>query len=148
MKARVKLLPWKPLLILLTAVILLLRGFAQSVPQPGIVIAPLSTNRMQITITNGVGWANYELYRRTTLDYLPGTLAPIHPWLLHQVGTQGQQGFVATNGIAQLSFFQVAVGLDSDGDGVLNSQDAQPFSTNAGLLSITIDFPLNNGKVP
>jgi len=132
---------WKSTLILLAAIIPLAWAIAQSVPQPGIVIQPLSTNRMQITITNSVGWANYELYRRTALE-------PVYPWLLHQIGTQGQGGFTATNGIEQLSFYQVAVGLDWDGDGIPNSQDAQPGSTNAGLLSITIDFPLNNGQVP
>lgn len=128
-------------MIVLASITSLVWVFAQSVPQPGITIQSLSTNRMQITITNSVSWANYELYKRTAL-------APPYPWLLHQIGTQGQPGFIATNGIETLSFFQVAVGLDWDGDGTPNSQDAQPSSTNAGLLSITIDFPLNNGKVP
>lgn len=139
---------WRSMLVLLAAVVPLVWAIAQSVPQPGLVITPSTSNQVLITITNAVGWTNYELYRRTTLELNPLTLEPTHPWLLHQIGTQGQQSFKANMGIEQLSFFRVAVGLDSDGDGILNSQDAQPGSTNAGLLNITIDFPVVNGKVP
>ncbi len=119
----------------------------QGVPQPVLSIQPLGTNQMQITITNGVGWANYELYGRTLLDFYPGTTIPQYPWSLVKTGAQGQVVFTHTNNFF-VSFYQVSVGSDWDQDGIPNYQDAQPASTNAGALSITIDFPASNGTVP
>jgi hypothetical protein len=43
------------------------------------VITPSTSNQVLITITNAVGWTNYELYRRITLDLNPLTLEPTHP---------------------------------------------------------------------
>ena len=107
------------------------------VPQPGIFIATSSTNQVSIMITNGVSFANYELYRRTMLD-------PVHPWTLHIVGGQGQTNFFADTGVS-LSFFEIGVGSDWDQDGIPNSMDGDPTNPNVGVLGITIDNPTQNG---
>jgi hypothetical protein len=116
--------------------VLVYTAIGQSVPTPNLKITPLGTNQVTITVTNGVSWANYELYRRTFLD-------PLYPWALHVIGAQGQTNFVADIGLLNMSFFEIAVGNDWDQDGIPNFMDANPVVPNVGALTITIDNPLN-----
>ncbi len=108
------------------------------IPQPGITIAVINTNQVLITITNGASFANYELYRRTLID-------AGHLW--KQEGTSGAQG--QTNFIADmrvdLSFFQVGVGTNWDGDGAPNFDDGDPLDPAVGILTVTIDSPTQGG---
>jgi hypothetical protein len=108
---------------------------AQSVPQPEIAVAITNTTQLAVTITNGVSFANYELYHRTLID-------PAYPWTLMSVGSLGQSNFVADMGIENIGFYQVAIGSDWDGDGIPNSQDGDPSNASVGKLTITIDSPL------
>jgi len=111
-------------------------------PAPGLTIALTNTDQVRIVITNGSSAVNYEIYRTPVLgDGLN------YPFILHLIGTQGQTSFVANMGIDTRGFFSAAVGSDWDGDGIPNFQDAQPSSTNAGVLSITIDNPLNGANI-
>ena len=107
------------------------------VPQPVIAVGTTGTNQVMITITNGVSFANYELYRRTLLD-------AAHPWVLNTVGAQGQTNFIADMGVT-LSFFKIGVGTDWDQDGIPNSTDGDPINASVGILGITIDNPTQNG---
>jgi hypothetical protein len=109
-------------------------AFSQSVPQPGITIALTNTNQLNITVTNGVSFANYELYRRTLLDSL-------YPWTLHMIGGLGQTNFSTNTGIQTIGFFSVTVGLDWDQDGRPNATDPQPSNAGVSNLVITIDSP-------
>ena len=118
---------------------LLTRASAQ-VPTPGLTIGLVTSNEFQIRITNGVSYANYEIYRQWELD-------PNAQWILHIIGAQGQTNFTTNMGIFNTGFFRAAVGSDWDGDGVPNYQDAQPSSTNAGALTITIDSPANGTNI-
>ena len=115
-----------------TAVVL-----AQSVPDPALKITLVNTNQLQLDITNGLSTANYEIYRTTALS------DPLYPWTLHMIGNLGQTNFTASMGIDTLGFFKATAGLDWDSDGIPNWQDAQPSSTNAGILTITIDSPVS-----
>lgn len=108
---------------------------AQSVPTPEIAVAITNSTQVAVTITNGVSFANYELYHRTLLD-------PAYPWTLMSVGSLGQSNFIADMGVENLGFYQVAVGSDWDGDGIPNSQDGDPSNPSVGRLTITIDSPL------
>ena len=112
-------------------------------PVPGLTISQIGSNQFQITITNAVSYASYEIYRRVSFDSSSFWIGPI-------TGALGQAVFTVTNvnSIKQQEFFQAAVGSDWDGDGILNWQDSQPSSTNGGLLRITIDSPTSNGNVP
>ena len=50
-------------------------------------------------------------------------------------------------GASPLNFFKARAGNDWDADGIPNSQDADPNSTNFGILSITIDNPTNGATI-
>lgn len=120
----------------------LLEISADVVPQPGLVITSPASNEVQITITNGVTWANYELYRQAILSDAAS------PWVLHMVGTLGQTNFSTNMGVATIGFFRAAVGLDWDGDGIPNSHDPQPSNGSISNMVITIDSPAANANVP
>ncbi len=111
------------------------------VPPPGLTITPSGGNQYSIKITNGVSTANYELYRTIGLG------DPLYPWTLHTIGALGQTNFAINSGIEYLGFFQAAVGLDWDGDGIQNWQDANPLDSTKGLLSITIISPANGSTL-
>ncbi len=113
-----------------------LNSIADDVPTPVIRISATNTNQVSILITNGVSFANYELYRRPMLDTNWG-------WYLHTIGTQGQTNFIADMGVESIGFFQIAVGNDWDGDGATNFLDADPGNASVGILSITIESPVN-----
>ena len=103
------------------------------VPQPGITVALTNVNQLSIAITNGVSYANYELYHRPSLELA-------YPWRLSQVGAQGQTNFIV--GISyDYEFLAVAAGSDWDQDGVPNSQDADPLNATIGALTVTINTP-------
>lgn len=110
------------------------RALAQGVPDPILTITLVSTNQVQLVITNGVSTANYEIHRRQFFD-------PAYPWKLHLIGAQGQTNFTANLGVDTIGFFGATAGLDWDQDGVPNWADGNPISTNVGILSITIDSP-------
>jgi len=128
-----------------TAVGALITGLAMkpSIAQvaPGLTISQLTTNQLQIVITNGSSLVNYEIYRTPLLD------DPFYPWTLHLIGMQGQTNFTIDMGIETFGFFEAGVGSDWDQDGIPNYLDAQPSSTNAGILTITIESPLNGANV-
>jgi hypothetical protein len=109
------------------------------VPQPGIRLSLTNTNQVLITITNGVSFANYELYHRPALD-------AAHPWRLSQVGLQAQSNFVAGMSY-DYEFFVVAVGSDWDSDGVFNAVDADAMDATVGILSVTVESPANGSVV-
>jgi hypothetical protein len=117
------------------------RAYADDVPQPVLKITQTATNEFQIQITNGVTFANYELYRRPVLEN------PVFPFTLHIIGTQGQSNFTVTAGVDTTGFFIAAIGSDWDGDGIQNYQDAQPSSAGAGVLTISIVDPANGAVV-
>ena len=109
----------------------------QTVPQPVLTIGTIGTNVFNISITNGVGFANYEIYRADSLDSLA------YPWTLHLIGSLGQSNFTVTSGNSYSGFFRAAVGNDWDGDGVPNYMDANPSDALVGALTIIIDSPTN-----
>jgi hypothetical protein len=120
----------------------LVEQVAAQVPQPGVTISLISTNQVQIDITNAVSTANYELYRTPVLG------DPAFPWNERlTIGSLGQSNFTATIGIEQVGFFKVAVGSDWDEDGIPNYIDAQPSNPAVGALVITIDSPANGSTV-
>lgn len=133
---------WKRLLVFVAGfgAIILTVGIiahAQSVPQPVIRLTPLGSDEYKIAITNGVSFANYELY------HTPVLADAAYPWTLAEIGTMGKTNFFYTNSILSENFFQVTVGLDWDGDGIDNWLDGDPSNTNTLTLDIFIDSPVN-----
>jgi hypothetical protein len=133
---------WLCLALCAIGTALVVERISAQVPPPGLTIASSGTDQVQIVITNGSSSVNYEIYRTPVLD---DTLN--YPFILHLIGNQGQTSFVANLGIDTRGFFRAAVGSDWDGDGIPNFQDAQPSSTNAGVLTITIDSPANGANI-
>ena len=128
---------WLCLAVVFTAIAFVVERASAQVA-PGLTISRLGTNQVQIVITNGSSTVNYEIYRTPLLDDEAN-----YPFTLHLIGNQGQTSFVASFGIDTRGWFRAAVGSDWDGDGIPNYQDAQPSSTNAGTLFITIDSPVS-----
>jgi hypothetical protein len=105
---------------------------------PVLTIAPLGSNQFNIVITNGVTTTNYTLFWTPVLgDSLN------YPWQVLGMGSVGQTNFNIDGGEWQFGFFRVLLGADQDGDGIPEWQDAQPLNPSVGILSITIDSPLN-----
>ena len=131
---------WLSLAVVVAAVVFVVeRASAQAAP--GLTIARLGTNQVQIVITNGAVGVNYEVYRTPVLD------DQNYPFNLYIIGNPGQTSFVANFGIETRGYFRIAVGNDWDGDGIPNYLDAQPSNTNVGALFITIDSPANGSTV-
>lgn len=112
---------------------------AKSDDAPGLTIQLLSSNQLQLTVTNGLATNSYEIYRRPVWD-------SVYPWSLHLIGTTGQTNFTTAMGIESIGFFQARSGNDTDGDGVPNSKDANPGDPSVGILSIIIDTPANGAN--
>ena len=107
----------------------------RSSPVPGLSITRTSSNLLTLTITNGVTTEYYEIYSKIQL-HLPD-------WNFFTNGLQGQTSFTAATFPGQSRFFRARATNDWDGDGVLNWADADPNSTNIGVLTITIESPVN-----
>jgi hypothetical protein len=118
-----------------------LRANAQD---PQLAISQTGATELQITVTNAPTGAQYELQRIADLN---DTLDPNFYWPTEVVGDVGQTNFVIEMGIFSSSYLRVLGCVDCDGDGTPNHQDGQPGSTNVGILSITIDSPLNGANI-
>ncbi len=108
------------------------------VPQPVLKITPLGTNQVQIVITNGVGYTNYQIYRTPLLGDTN------YPWVYSATGAVGQTTFTIDKGIDTSGFFRASIGYDLDGDGIPGWMDANDNDPAIGVLSITIDSPTNH----
>ena len=104
---------------------------------PVLTIAPLGTNQFLISITNGVATTNYTLF------WTPALADQNYPWTVLGIGSTGQTNFTVDGGEWPIGFFRMLVGADQDGDGSPEWQDAQPLNPSVGILSVTIDSPLN-----
>lgn len=110
-------------------------SMADEVPQPRLSIT-ITNGTNYIKVTNAVSFANYELWRRPSFS-------SDDPWVLHMMGAQGQSNFAAAMGVFNQGYFFVGVGSDWDNDSVTNAMDADPSNPSIGILSITIDAPVN-----
>jgi hypothetical protein len=111
---------------------------------PGLTISQVNSNQVQITVTNATAGAQYELQR---IDDLNDTYDPLFYWPTEALGAIGETNFVVDMGIFTVGIFRILGCLDCDGDGIPNYQDGQPGNTNVGVLSITIDSPLNGANI-
>ena len=68
------------------------------VPAPVLQATLVSTNQVNVLITNGVGTANYELY------WTPVIADPIYPWTLLSIGTLGQTNFGVLMNYSEIGF--------------------------------------------
>jgi len=115
----------------------ILTVLGQSVPQPVLSISSLGTNQFLIGITNAVTNAAYELHWRPALNNTN------YPWQVIATNQIGQTNFSVDAGLWDFGYFRVSAGADADGDGVPDWADAAPDNPTLGILTLTIDSPVN-----
>jgi hypothetical protein len=91
-----------------------------------------------LTLFNGDPNIGYDIY------YTPA-LETNMTWSIISTGYIGQTTFTVPMQGWQ-GYYRGAVGGDWDGDGIPNWMDADPSSTNAGVLTLTIDSPANGSN--
>jgi hypothetical protein len=139
---------WKLKWSIAGAALLLLLGIAlwplafSNAAAPGLLATRYGSNQVLITITNGTPTNYYELLVQYELQ--SGSSGP---WDEVIPGNIGVTNFYVTNAPHFRSFFRALSCDDCDNDGVLNTRDANPFDTNVGLLTITIQSPTNGANL-
>ena len=109
---------------------------------PRLTISQVSSNQVQLTITNATPGVVYEIHRRPLfID------DPYYQWKIHLIGTNTQTNFIATMGVDLFGFFRAQVGTDVDGDGILDWFDGNPTNASVSTLFITIDNPTNGAAI-
>ena len=98
---------WLCLAVLCAGLAFIVERAGAQVPAPGMKVSLLSTNQVQIVITNGSSSANYEIYRTAILGDDQN-----YPFTLYLTGSLAQTSFVASFGIDTRGYFRAAVGSD------------------------------------
>ena len=111
---------------------------ALSQTAPVLSIAPTGTNQLLITITNGVGTANYELWWTPVLDNTVD-----YPWTTVAVGTPGQTNFTVNIEPYPAGFYEAVWDTNS----IPLWEAANPSNPGLGILALTIDNPTNNANL-
>lgn len=110
---------------------------------PRLTISLVSSNQLQIVITNAVPGQIYEIHRRPLFIE-----DPEYQWKIHLIGTNNTQtNFTAFMGVDVFGFFRAQQGTDADGDGILDWFDANPTNASVSTLFITIDNPTNGAVI-
>lgn len=104
--------------------------------QPVLKISDLGGSQFFIEITNAVH-TNYTLY------WTPALANPNYPWIVLTNTEVGGSNFLVDAGGWDTGWFRVLTGTDFDGDGIPEWMDAQPQNPSVGILSVTIDSPVN-----
>lgn len=104
--------------------------------QPVLKISDLGSNQLFIEITNAVN-TNYTLY------WTPVLANSNYPWVVLTNTEVGGSNFLVDASGSDVGWFRALIGTDFDGDGVPEWQDAQPGNPSVGILSVTIDSPIN-----
>ena len=123
--------------VLLVSVGLLIYSSLARAQQPVLRITSLGTNQFLITVTNGFSTTNYTLFAA------PALANTNYPWQVWGYGDVGATNFLVDGADWSVGIFKVLVGIDQDGDGWPEWQDAQPLNPSVGILSVTIDSPTN-----
>lgn len=108
---------------------------------PVLTISNLGSNTFSVVITNVTSPTNY------LLEWTPVLADTNYPWLVVATNAPGQTNFTMDMGPWPVGFLRVMVGWDADNDSVPSWMDAQPFNSSVGVLSVTIDSPLNGAAI-
>ena len=127
---------WQKTIIGKMAILIAILFVGRNLPAqtaPVLTVAPMGTNQLLITLTNGpVG--NYELWTTPILG------DPVdYPWTAAAVGTNGQTVFIIAMPPYQTGFYRAL--LDTNGIPLWEAADAN--NQAAGILNVWIDSPAN-----
>jgi hypothetical protein len=139
-KSHPRLTPFFTITASVIAVVSLLTALAD-VPQPVLSITSLGSNQFNIVITNAVTTTNYTLF------WTPYLGNPSYPWEVIGIANVGETNFMVDGSEWASGFFRATLGIDSDGDGVPDWQDARPNDPAIGLMTVTIETPTNGSNV-
>lgn len=109
---------------------------------PVLTISNLGTNTFSVTITNATSTTNDYL-----LEWTPILADTNYPWLVVATNEPGSTNWVMNMGAWPMGYLRVAVGFDGDGDSVPSWMDANPYDPSIGILSVTIDSPINGSSI-
>jgi hypothetical protein len=128
------------LISLSLAMALFYPGRARTSPIPGLTASITSNGFISLTVTNGVTNEFYTIYGKPALD-------TNFPWSGFTNGVMGQTNFLVPLDSA-FGFYRAESGLDRDGDGIQNYQDADPYSSNVNYaLTVIIESPTNGATI-
>ena len=119
--------------LLVAGLFFMAKAGAQSLPQPGLAIAPVATNQFSVTFTNAVSGYNYELW------WVPVLGSPNYLWAMEPPGSPGQTNFILANSGYPAVFFRGV--LDTNNPPLW--ENATPNSPGTNLLKVTIASPAN-----
>jgi predicted small integral membrane protein len=102
---------------------------------PVLTITPLGTNQFSITFTNT--GTTYDL------QWTPVLASPDYPWTWAAVGTNNQTNFSFDMSGYQTAFFRAILDTNS----VPLWEAADPNNPGAGILTVTIDSPVNGSNL-
>lgn len=122
------------------AVIVTALNVFADVQPPVLTISSLGSNQFSIVITNG-GATNYTLF------WTPALADQNYPWEVLGVAGVGETNFLVDGEEWPSGYFRVLVGVDRDGDGVPDWQDADPLNPNVGQLQVIIYSPANGSTI-
>ncbi len=109
---------------------------------PVLTISNLGSNQFSIVITNATSTTNNYL-----LEWTPILADTNYPWLVVATNEPGATNWVMDMGPWPVGFLRVMVGWDGDGDAVPSWMDANPYDPSIGVLSVTIDSPVNGSSI-
>jgi hypothetical protein len=109
---------------------------------PVLTISNLGSNNFSVTITNATNLTNDYL-----LEWTPILADTNYPWLVVATNEPGATNWIMDMGAWPMGYLRVAVGWDGDGDLVPSWKDANPYDPSIGILSVTIDSPLNGSSI-
>lgn len=114
---------------------------AQTNVVPELNISPTATNGvLNLWVMNGDSQTSYQILRSYSPDIGTFTETAV-------IGSIGQTNFSLSMGADLYRFFRATPDLDWDDDGVENWRDGQPYTNSVGLLSVTIELPVNGSTV-
>lgn len=117
-------------------VIVAVKALAQTAP-PILTITSLGTNSYNITIWNSVAGSAYALEWTPVLD------SADYPWTVAALGTNGQTNFFFNGEGFDSGFFMTLLNTNA----IPPWELADPNNPSLGILTVTIDSPVNGATI-
>ncbi len=132
-------------MIFLAATAVAFSASAQPTNPPGMSLSltnQTGTNYLSLSVTNHVAGRYYTVW------YAYDLTTPLRLWIGPYItGQTNQTNFVMLEPQSSIAFLQARNGIDQDGDGVPDNQDADAFDSQVGTLQVIIYTPANGSTI-